>query len=75
MFHQSGELSLVECRHSLAGSLAVGLRGHNPRLVAHQLPRDARWTGCGHLGISTQRAAASKVSAGVELNAIAAPAA
>ena len=42
MFNQPGELSLVECRHSLAGSLAVGLRGHNPRLVGHYLPRDAR---------------------------------
>ena len=42
MFNQPGELSLVECRHSLAGSLAVGLRGHNPRLVGHHLPRDAR---------------------------------
>jgi len=42
VFNQPGELSLVECRHSLAGSLAVGLRGHSPRLVGHHLPRDAR---------------------------------
>lgn len=43
MFNQPGELRLVVCRHSLAGSLSVGLRGHNPRLVGHHRgPRDAR---------------------------------
>ena len=41
MLNEPGELSLVEGRHSLASSLAVGLRGHNPRVVGHHLPRDA----------------------------------
>jgi hypothetical protein len=42
VFNQPGELNLMEGRHSLAGSLAVGLGGHHTRLVGHHLPRDAR---------------------------------
>jgi len=41
VFTHPVEFSLVECRYILAGRLAVGLRGHNPRLVGHHLPRNA----------------------------------
>lgn len=42
MFNQFSELSFVVRRHNLAGSVAVGLRGHDTRLIDHCLPRDRR---------------------------------